>query len=137
MKLRHDDFIGIEKQDPGITDSAIFDRPVPLRSKAGERMIVALDARVLRDVHGGVAAAGINELNIVAPADRFEKARQIALFVLRENDDGNAHPRTGSTVPQDAARISSRHAIIGNVLRYGRTGADKTARANAHPRHNE
>src|SRR5205814_10435538 len=60
-----------------------------------------------------------------------------ALFVTRENDNGNAHPRDGSTFPENAARISRGHAIIGNVLRYDRTGADETARANAHPRHNE
>jgi hypothetical protein len=31
-------------------------------------------------------------MNIVAPADGFEKTRQIAFLIFRENNEGNAHP---------------------------------------------
>jgi len=31
-------------------------------------------------------------MNVIAPPNRIEKARQIALFVLRQNYDGDAHP---------------------------------------------
>jgi hypothetical protein len=120
-----------------MADATILDRPIPLRGKAGEGMIVALKARGPRDTYRAVVASGIYEMNVLAPADRFEQARQIALFVLRENDDGNAHPRSDSTWPEDAARISSRHAIVGNVLRYDRTSAHETARAHPHARHDE
>jgi hypothetical protein len=137
LKFRRARFIGIEKKDPGMADAAILDRPIPLGGEAGERMIVAVKARTPRDIYRGVATAGINEVNILAPADRFEQTRQIALFVLRENDDGNAHPRDGSTRPEDAARISSRHAIVGNVFRYDRASAYETARAHPHARHDE
>lgn len=93
LKLRRARFIGIEKEDPGMAGAAILDRPIPLRRKAGEGMLVALKARALRDIYSGVAASGINQVQVVAPADRLEQARQIALFVLRENDNGDAHPR--------------------------------------------
>src|SRR5207248_1541318 len=64
LKFRRTRFIGIEKKDPGMADAAILDRPIPLHGKARKGMTVALKARAPRDIYGGVAAAGINEVNI-------------------------------------------------------------------------
>src|SRR4051794_3795175 len=90
-------FICIEKENPGMLNRAVLQCPVPLLTEGNEWMFNNMNARCARDPHRRIRAAGIDQMNVVAPADRLEQPRQVVLFVLRENNDRNAHERGRNT----------------------------------------
>ena len=54
-------------------------------------MLTNLNSRRSCDVRCLIGAAGIDQMNIVAPPDRLQQPGQIRLLVLGEDDDRNTH----------------------------------------------
>jgi hypothetical protein len=69
-------------------------------------MLVAMNTGGLADGDRRIRAAGIDEMNVIAPADGFEETRQIALLIFRQNNDGNAHPAKLETGTLELSRIA-------------------------------
>ena len=54
-------------------------------------MLMNLKSRRSCNVRCLIGAAGIDQMNIVAPPDRLQQPGQIRLLVLGEDDDRNTH----------------------------------------------
>ena len=70
FEFRRARFIRIKKKDPGMSDAAIFQGPIPLGAKGAEGMLTNLNSGRSCNVRC-LIGAGIDQMNIIAPPDRL------------------------------------------------------------------
>ena len=101
-QLRGGPLVGVQQEDPGMLERNP-QRRIAVRRVVVECSAVHLRADRARNLHRRVCAARVEDMHIVRPRDRGQRASQIALFVLRKDQHGD-HCReliaNGIAVPQ-------------------------------------
>src|SRR5262249_39862705 len=89
------DLVGIEDEDPVISERKIFQSPILLFwPGAVEMKLFHLCAALLSDLRGVVSALGIDHKNFIRPLNRTKATRQIRRFVFDRNNDRNRNSRS-------------------------------------------
>ena len=94
FRLRRQDFVGIENENPFIAKLQVLERPVLfLRPGAVEFELHHFGAELLGNRDRTICALGIDDKNFVRPFHAVETAWQIHRFIFNWNDDGNRNAR--------------------------------------------
>ena len=84
---------------------AVIEGPVALVAEGGEGAMAGLGAGGFGEGDGVVGAAGIDDVDVIAPGDGLETSREDVLFVEGEDDDADVHGWSGGpTVWRDGRR---------------------------------
>ncbi len=88
-------FVGVEGQDPVVR--RLLGRPVFLSSVSAPAGFDHPRAQVLRQFHGAVGGAAVEDQDFVAAAEALDRPRDVALLVDRDDGGGDFHGSTAAT----------------------------------------
>ena len=81
--------VGVEKEDPGVLEGDGGEGSVAVGGVVVEGADVGVGAGGFGGLEGGVGALGVEDVDVVGPGDAGEAAREVALLVAGEDEDGD------------------------------------------------